>query len=114
MIILFAKHESGKRSCGCHHGRRPDLSAPVLDSLDTREAGARHGRARLPLLLWRIGLGRGGPPPFSVLGFVATFHRVDAPMHLAGCPGMTASSPCPSPPAEGRGLAPHRVSPAID
>ena len=35
----------------------------------------------LPLLLWRRGSGRGGPPPFSILRFVATFQRIPAPIY---------------------------------
>src|ERR1035437_328369 len=72
----------------------------------THLADVSNGRVVLPLLLWRRGLGRGGPSPFSMLRFVATFQPVTAPIYLAWWLRTTTSSPCPSPPKEERETAP--------
>src|ERR1035437_5327638 len=65
-------------------------------------ADASNGRVVLPLLFRRRGLGRGGPSPFSMLRFVATFQRVAAPI----C-GVLAENddlpPPPPPPPHGGG-----------
>ena len=57
---------------------------------------ARHGaRALPPLVLWRRGLGRGGPGCFSQLPPRDLFQRGPPPAHLAGILSATASSPWP-------------------
>jgi len=58
-----------------------------------------------PLLLWRRGLGSGGPPWFSILRFGAAFHWVATRVDLAGGLRAAASSPWPSPPKEERETA---------
>jgi hypothetical protein len=58
-----------------------------------------------PLLLWRRGLGRGGPSPFSTLWFPATIQRVAAPIvRLKGHDGLL-SLPLSSKGGEGNGGA---------
>ena len=81
------------------------LAAPEDAGSDTHLASPNNGRVALPRLLWRRGLGRGGPPPFSML-------RGDT---LAGCrtnrSGLLAenddllSLPLSSKGGEGKGAA---------
>ena len=83
------------------------IQVPFVKRAYTHPMKASCGRVVLPLLLWRRGLGRGGPLLFSP--FVAAFQRVAAPMYLAGGLRTTTSSPWPSPPKEERELAPRPV-----
>ena len=88
--------------------RRPEPAAP--GDANTCAHRASTGRAVLPLLLGRRGLGRGGSSPMSVLRFVGVCRQVAARDDVAGWVRKTASSPWPSPPEEERETAPRSAS----
>ena len=86
-----------------------NVLAPEDAALYTHLAESSNGLVvLLPLLLWRRGLGRGGP--LSKLPIVATCQRAAAAMDLDRWWRTTTSSPCPSPPKEERETAPRPVS----
>jgi hypothetical protein len=79
-----------------------DVAAPEDTAPCTYLSERFRGRELLPLLLWRRGLGRGGPPSCSVLQCRAAFQCDAAPVYLACRLETMASSPYPSPAKEER------------
>jgi hypothetical protein len=112
-LPLSSKGGEGNLGCGRRAPRKQRVMRAPTSPLRRKnrnpccdESGPRSlasARASVPpLLLWRRGLGRGGPASFAIGRYVATFQQVDAPLFMVCWLRRMASSPCPSPPKEER------------